>query len=618
MYARIKQSGSRRYLQIVRSVRIDGQPRQQVLLTLGRVETLLQDGTLDQLLQSLSRFSPRALTLIADASQPQTQCWKLGPALIFERLWQRCGFPRLIQELLQGRHYEFNLERALFVSVLHRLLCSGSDRHASTWLAGHWIAGARSLQLHHFYRAMAWLGEPLDQAADQQAKEAGQAPVYPLVIPQAVDPKAAVATPPESVATSKKKPKPKLLAQIGLRTLKDRFEEHWFLDRQDLFSELTLAFFDTTSLYFVGAGGQTLGQLGKSKDHCPECHQLVVGLVLDGEGTPLCCEIWPGNTADVTTLIPVAERLQQRFHIKRICLVSDRGMISQATMAELERRQWQYILGVRMRAVKTVKHVVLGALGKPNNPQWREGFEVVHAARQHSKDPSPLEIKEVKASGQRYIVCYSPEQARKDEHDRQAILANLAQALKAGDKSLVGNRGYRRYLQVPGKKAAAQGAHFQIDQAKVQAEARYDGLWVLQTNTALPGSAVALSYKQLWRVEALFRQCKAVLRTRPIYHKVDETIRGHVFCTFLALVLMRELERALEQAGVEWEWKQGLQDLEALQRMQVQEGDKTFWIRSQLQGCTSRVFAAVGVAIPKLIERGTPQAMKTPDETNTG
>jgi len=618
MYARIKESGPRRYLQIVRSVRIHGQPRQQVLLTLGRVEALLQDGSLDQLIQSLSRFSPRALALIAGSSQPATHCWKIGPALIFERLWQRCGFPGLLQELLRDRHFEFNVERALFVSTLHRLLCSGSDRHASTWFAGHWIAGAQSLQLHHFYRAMAWLGEPLDKTADQQAKESGQAPVYPLVIPAAAEAKAVAAAPADADAIPKKKAKQKLLAQIGLRTLKDQLEEHLFLRRQDLFSELTLAFFDTTSLYFVGEGGQTLGELGKSKDRCPDCHQLVVGLVMDGEGAPICCEIWPGSTADVTTLIPVAERLQQRFHIQRICVVSDRGMISQATMAELERRHWPYILGVRMRVVKTVKRVVLGALGKPHNPQWRQGFEVVYEARQHSKDPSPLEIKEVKAGGQRYIVCYNPEQARKDEHDRQAILENLAEALKARDKSLVGNRGYRRYLKVPSKKEAPREAHFQIDPAKVQAEALYDGLWVLQTNTEMTGPAVALNYKQLWRVEAMFRQCKAVLRTRPIYHKVDETIRGHVFCTFLALVLMRELERALEQAAVEWEWKLVLQDLEALERMQVQEGEKTFWIRSQLQGCASKVFAAVGVAIPKVIEIGTEQIMKTKDATDTG
>jgi len=141
---------------------------------------------------------------------------------------------------------------------------------------------------------------------------------------------------------------------------------------------------------------------------------------------------------------------------------------------------------------------------------------------------------------------------------------------------------------------------------------------VLPTNTEMTGQAGALNYKQLWRVEAMFRQGKAVLRTRPIYHKVDETIRGHVFCTFLALVLMRELERALEQAAVEWEWKLGRQDLEALQRMQVQEGDKTFWIRSQLQGGASQVFAAVGVAIPKVIEIGTEQIMKTKDATDTG
>lgn len=223
----------------------------------------------------------------------------------------------------------------------------------------------------------------------------------------------------------------------------------------------------------------------------------------------------------------------------------------------------------------------------------------MHPERERAKDPSPLAVKKVTVGGHRYIVCYNAEQARKDAHDRAAIVAGLRQALRAGDKSLVGNHGYRRYLK-------NVGHHFEIDEAKLQREARHDGLWVLRTNTDLATAAVALRYKELWRVERLCRDPKSLVRTRPIFHKLDETIRGHVFCSFLALVLVRELDRCLEQAGVRGEWNDLLRDLKALQRMELQEGSKRMWVRSQVQGCCAPVFHAVGLALPPVLQLAQP------------
>src|SRR3954454_23225575 len=110
----------------------------------------------------------------------------------------------------------------------------------------------------------------------------------------------------------------------------------------------------TRSLYFEGAGGQTLGQHGYSKDHRPDLRQMILAVLLDGDGRPVCSEMWPGNTADVTTLIPVIDRLRRRFDITRVCVVADRGMISAATIAALEQRGLEYILGVRERSSKEV------------------------------------------------------------------------------------------------------------------------------------------------------------------------------------------------------------------------------------------------------------------------
>ena len=248
---------------------------------------------------SLSSCFPRH-----KGAAPCYQDHDIGPALIFGRLWQQTGCQRVIKKLLSRRRFEFDVERAIFLTVLHRLFVSGSDRAADKWKRDHQIEGCNSLQLHHLYRAMAWLGEVLPK--DQQTDKTPFAP----------------------------------------RCVKDRVEEDLFAHRRDLFTDLQLVFFDTTSIYFEGEGGESLGEHGHTKDHRPDLKQMIVGTVLDGQGRPICCELWPGNTTDVKTLIPVVDRLRSRFGINRVCIVADRGMISKETIEDLEndKRDWLYIL----------------------------------------------------------------------------------------------------------------------------------------------------------------------------------------------------------------------------------------------------------------------------------
>src|SRR6202162_5336047 len=141
------------------------------------------------------------------------------------------------------------------------------------------------------------------------------------------------------------------------RCLKDVVEETLFARRRDLFSTLDLVFMDTTSLYFEGARGQALGRRGFSKDHRPDLNQMILAVLLDGDGRSVCTEMWPGNTADTGSLIPVVDRLRKRFSVRRVCVVADRGMISAETIAEA--RGLLYILGVRERTDKLVRELVL-------------------------------------------------------------------------------------------------------------------------------------------------------------------------------------------------------------------------------------------------------------------
>ena len=442
MFFRTKTSGPRSYLQIVENRWEDGRPRQRVIATLGRLDQLQQTGQLDALLVSGARLAQSVLLLSAHAKGqlPAVTTRRIGPVLIFERLWRETGCQRVVEQLLEGRRFEFDVERAIFLTVLHRLFDLGSDRAADKWKADYPIEGSNDLRLHHLYRAMAWLGEELP--TDQQKDKTPFAP----------------------------------------RCVKDRIEEGVFNHRRDLFTDLQLVFFDTTSIDFEGKGGQEIGQRGFGRDHRPDLYQMVVGAVLDGQGRPICCELWPGNTTDVKTLIPIVDRLRSRFAVRRICIVADRGMISQETLAALEQpeRGCQYILGARMRSQNEVKDEVLSRAGR---------YRIVHPPRVESDDPSPLKVKAVWVEERRYIVCLNDDEASKDAADREAIVAALREQLRNGDKSLVGNQGYRRYLR--GK----DSPHFEIAEAKVAEDARYDGKWVLRTNTELDSADVALQYK---------------------------------------------------------------------------------------------------------------------------
>src|SRR5215510_129547 len=319
MYFRKKISGGRAYLQIVESRREGDHVRQQVIATLGRVDELQASGQLERLLRSGARFTSQVMVLgsVASGAATTVAVRRIGLALVFERLWTETGCQTVIATVARGRGHRFALERAVFLTVLHRLMGGGSDLAADRWREDYRIAGSDGVELHHLYRAMAWLGEELP--ADQQD---GRTPFAP-------------------------------------RCTKDLIEERLFAHRRDLFTRLDLVFLDTTSLYFEGLGGQTLGQYGYSKDHRPDLRQMILAVLIDGDGRPVCSEMWPGNTTDVKILVPVIDRLRQRFAIGRVCIVADRGMISAETIAALEARDLRYLLGVRERTDKLVREVVL-------------------------------------------------------------------------------------------------------------------------------------------------------------------------------------------------------------------------------------------------------------------
>lgn len=536
-----KTARGHRYLYLAQSVREDGRVRQKLLQPLGRKDQLEASGQLERLLESIGRHCERTVVL-SQIAAGEVSAQRIGGPLLFGRLWERLGIGEVLTGLLEGRGFGFDVERAVFVACLHRLFVSGSDRSCVDWMKSYAIDGVQDLALHHFYRAMAWLGEEIGGTAE---------------------------------------------GALAPRCVKDVIEEKLFDRRRDLFTDLSVAFMDTTSLSFYGKGGETLGKRGFSKDSQPQLMQMILAVVIDGQGRPVCTEMMPGNTADVTTLLPIVDRLRSRFGITRACLVCDRGMISAATIAALEARGLEYILGVRERTSSAVRKIVMGL----------DKTAMVPLVLERSHGETQIWVKEVRIGkgkgAQRFIVSYNEAEARKTRADRQQIIDSLQKNLRKGDKALLGNSAFKRYLR-----KANTGAAFEIDAGKLAEEACFDGISVVTTNADITALQAVIRYRDLLQVESLFYKAKATFDTRPIYHQTDAAIRGHVFCTFLSLVLAKELTRLCDAHGFQPEWQPLLNDLDRLQQVTIEKDGKAITTRTHVAGQVGRAFQAAGIALP--------------------
>lgn len=379
---------------------------------------------------------------------------------------------------------------------------------------------------------------------------------------------------------------------------KDQIERHLHPRSRDLFDDgLDLVFFNTTSTYFEGIALDGWAKRGKSRDHRPDHLQLMLGIVMRRDGTPVTCEIWPGNTADSQTVIPILESLRKRFHIRRVVLVCDRGMSDAANLRAIDAAGYGYIVGMKMRRQFEVREEVLRRAGR-----FREVKHNLH-------------VKEVWVDDRRYVVCFNPEPAEQDRRDRDAIVEKLRRKLAHGGVGdLVQNRDFRRFLKVEPGSA-------KLDEEKIKADAKFDGIYVLRTTTALDAAEVAEAYRQLTWIERLWREMKDVVEVRPIYHHLKKNnVRGHIFVSFLALFLCASLRRRLddlhraetpakdptpqakEPARLHVPWDDLIRDLSKLRAMRVKLDVDRYLLRTELSGAANDAFRAVGVHPPPLAQ----------------
>lgn len=291
-------------------------------------------------------------------------------------------------------------------------------------------------------------------------------------------------------------------------------------------NEMSLVFYDVTTLYFEAEQEDELRKTGFSKDGKHQHPQIVLGLLVSTGGYPLAYEIFAGNAFEGHTMLPVIEAFKTKYHLEKLVVIADAGLMSNDNVTELQAKNYQYIIGARIKnESQIIQRQILS---------------------QQLKNGQSAEV--IKNENSRIIISYSEGRAKKDAANRKRGLEKLEKSIAKGKltKQNINNRGYNKYLKLEGDVTIS------IDKEKYLADARWDGLKGYTTNTSLSKDDIIDNYKHLWQIEKAFRISKTDLRIRPVYHRLKHRIEAHICIAFCAYKIYKELDRQLllKKAGI--------------------------------------------------------------------
>lgn len=356
--------------------------------------------------------------------------------------------------------------------------------------------------------------------------------------------------------------------------------------------KLKVLFYDATTLYFESFVEDDLKRNGYSKDLKFNQPQVLLALLVTEGGLPIGYELFPGNTFEGHTLLPVLERLKERYQLEDVVFVADRGLFSDENLGLLEQGGFKYIVGARIKNVsKKLQDEIL------NFDNYRVIDPIVRPSKKAMEKPVQKIAQFVQGEGRSLVVHYSSKRAHKDAEDRRKAIEKLYKKLaKSKDpKSLLNNFGYKKYLEVEG------AAKLVVNRSKIESAACWDGLVGLVTNMKEANPEQLLSYyRGLWQVEESFRINKHDLRMRPIYHWKPHRVRAHIAISFIAFVCVRYLEHFLSIRSKKLSPKEIRKSLSRVQASIIKDKktDKTFLLSSQMSAHAKMIYRVLGIKVP--------------------
>ena len=362
--------------------------------------------------------------------------------------------------------------------------------------------------------------------------------------------------------------------------------------------QVDIILYDLTTLRFESTRTDLgdLRQFGYSKEMRTDCTQVILGLLVDQEGTPLGFEVYPGNTFEGKTLSDIVDKMVKKFNIKRFIFIADRGIFSKANLDKLTKEGIEFIVGMKLGVLAKEEVYDLDAF------EWIKRDE--------------LASKEIEQDGRRNIVIWSKVRDEREKKKRLQLIEKIRKKLsgkKAKTKNLISNKGYKKYVKIPEK----EGAMPTIDQKAIENAQKKDGFFGIATNIkGMPSKEIVMYYKSLWQVEDAFGEIKGTLKTRPIFHWTDDRIIGHLtlcfisyFCESHLTKRLREKRMMLESSAITGKVikprpltvPEALKELREVRAIPVKIHGRTVWTRTDIAGNAAKLFRASKIPIPPRI-----------------
>ena len=531
MFLKLTKSKNFTYLQLVQSYRDNGKVRHKVITNLGRLDILEKEKkNVVKIIKKLLKLLQAEELVISKDNIKEVENLNWG-YVIYEKLWKKFELDEEMERLTINRKIKFNFKLSVFLMVIDRLLYQHSKKGVSDNQKRYWQFD-EEISLSHLYRSLDILSE-----------------------------------------------------------MKEEIEERLYFKGRDLFNQsLDIVYYDVTTFSFESVRRDSLRDFGYSKDGKHKEVQVVLGLLIDKEGRPVGYELYSGNTFEGKTLVDSLKKLKERFSIKRVIIVADRGLNNRLNLHTIKEAGYDYIVSMRLKSLPAkLQEEILE----------EDGYEDVKGEEVKIKELPHETVRKIKNKNgevveQRYkdrLICsWSRSRAEKDKADRERLLEKAEKIINKSS-SLTRKVGAKKYIKTDGKEKIVG-----IDEERILEDSKYDGYYVIQTSDFnLRGEEVYESYHGLWKIEESFRVLKSTMRTRPIFHWTEKRIRGHFVVCFLSFLLERELEVKLKGKGINASPEKIKESINSLELSKLQIDDEYYYLKRKADPLANKILNALRI-----------------------
>lgn len=545
MHIKIVKAGKYEYVRLVESFRENGKVKHKVILNLGRKDIIEGNPSFKRLAERLLEISGGTVGR-ADKLQISEGTLRNYGFIVYRKLWQIFGFDSFFDQL-KRKHtkLQFDLGSVIFLMVVQHLLSPMSK--LSTYEKRSLYLGIPEMDLNHLYRSLDLLAEN-----------------------------------------------------------KENIENYVFDRNRTLFNmSVDVVFYDVTTFYFESVREDGFRDFGFSKDNKINEVQVVMGLLIDSEGRPIGYELFPGNTLDSKTLERSLEKLKERFNIRQVIIVADRGLNSKLNLSRIKEMGYDYIVASRLKKMpESVIEEVFDSNGyrlltpeflarykEEDEEEFR--YKVIDYINRYRDEEG--QIKELK---EKMVITYSKKRALKDKADRERLIEKAKELLKEPARIRASNRrGSKRFILEKGEKE-----EYCLNEEAIAADEKFDGYYAIQTSLLdLKAEKVLEAYHTLWKIEESFRIMKSTLEVRPIFHWTERRIKGHFVVCFLAFLLERTLEYKLKMNGIMMSPNKIREALNSMMFTEVEINGQLYLIKMKLSEGATKILRVLRIASPKNI-----------------